>query len=119
MPHTHHAHEQDPQPTIFSTKYHKWSKACNHGNYWRICKDTDCKKLVTAHDAAVLDHQNDKVIAALRAAGDRIQREEDDKRRMPAPDLPRKHMHPHTPHTHTHMTHLLGQLKSLSGPKSN
>jgi hypothetical protein len=113
MPHTHRAHEKDPQPDIYSTKYHKLSKACNHERYWRICKDTDCKKLVDAHDAAVLAHHNDKAIAALRAAAERIQREEDDKRRMPAPKLPH-----HRQHTHTHMTHLLGQLKILSGPNS-
>ena len=109
-------HSDDRRPTIFSIK-HGWSKACDHGRFWRICKDTDCKKLVTAHDNAVLAHHNDKAIAALRAAAERLDREEYDKRRMPAPELPRKHMH--TPHAHTHMTQLLGQLKSLSGPKSN
>lgn len=109
MPHTHHAHEEDPQPTIFGTN-HGWSKACNHGRYWRICKDSQCKSKVTAHDDTVRAHRAEKAVAALRAAAEKIQREEEDSRRMPPPKLPH-----HRQHTHTHMTQLLGQLKSLSG----
>ena len=100
MPHTHHALEEDPQPTIFSTRYNKLSKACNHDRYWRICKDKDCKALVKTHD-------DDTAIAALRAAAERLQREEDTQR-MPPPHL--KHRHAQR----AHMTHLLGQLASHS-----
>jgi hypothetical protein len=106
--HAHHAHEEDPQPTISGTK-HGLSKACNHGRYWRICKDSECKSKVTAHDDTARAHRAEKAVAALREAEDR--------RLMPPP--PARHpSHPHVPHyrdTHTHMTHLLGQLKILAG----
>ena len=108
MPHTHRAHEKDPQPTIFSEK-HGWTKVCDHGKYWRDCKDKKCKHLVTIYDATARAHHADKAVAALREAEDR--------RLMPPPPA-RNPSHPHVPHyrhTHTHMTHLLGQLKILSG----
>jgi len=114
MPHT-HQHEEDPQPTIFSTTHNRWTKVCDCDpcKYWRMCKDKKCKNLVAAHDAAARAHHADKAVAALRAAAEKIQREEDDKRRMPPPKLPH-----HRQQTHTHMTHLLGQLKIISGPNS-
>jgi len=64
---------------------------------------------VTAHDDTVRAHRAEKAVAALRAAAEKIQREEEDSRRMPPPKLPH-----HRQHTHTHMAHLLGQLKILS-----
>jgi hypothetical protein len=101
-----HQHEEDPQPTIFSEK-NGWTKVCDHDKYWRRCKK--CENKVTKHDATVRAHHADKAVAALREAEDR--------RLMPPP--PARHpSHPHVPHyrhAHTHMTHLLGQLKILAG----
>ena len=85
-------------PTIDGTQ------ACPHSRYWDICQSPECKKKFKKNQT---DAANDAGIARLRAAAERLQRE-DDARRMPPP-----HLKPR-PSQHAHMTHLLGQLKSLS-----
>ena len=82
------------------------TRACPHSRYWDICQSPECKRKFKKNQT---DAAND-AIAGLRAAAERLDREEDDKRRMTPPP---PHLKPR-PSQRAHMTHLLGQLKSLS-----